>query len=132
MNDTTKPTTAEQAAEYLIEKLQQMADDAMRVAAQQDKSAEGEPNFKRQIGHEESAEFHRALALEIDEVLYRLRTRGTGYPGVPGDAWQDTEDDIWVLCADGQVRMAAGLVDPCDPVVVAEAYGPMTLVGGEA
>lgn len=131
MNDTTIPTAAEQAAEHLIEKLQQMADDAMRVAEQQDKSAEGEVNYKRRIGHEESAEFHRALASEIDEVLYKLRARAAGYSGAPGDAWRDSEDDVWVLCADGQMRMAASLVDPCDPVVVAKSYGPLLPIASE-
>lgn len=131
VSDTTNPTAADQAAEHLIEKLQQMADDAMRVAEQQDKSAEDEANYKRRIGHEESAAFHRALASEIDEVLHKLRARSAGYPGAPGDAWQDNEGDVWVLCADGQMRMVSPLVDSCGSVAVAVAYGPLLPIASE-
>lgn len=68
MSDTN-PTTAEQAAEYLIEKLQKIATDATRVAESQEAAAEGTSNYKRQIGYEESAAFHRALAAEVQRVL---------------------------------------------------------------
>lgn len=125
MNDTTTTAAAEQAAEHLIEKLQQMADDAMRTATSQEAAAFGTRNATRQLKYEESAAFHRALASEVDEVLYKLRARSAGYPGAPGDAWQDNEGDVWVLCADGQMRMASPLVDPRDSVAVADAYGPL-------
>jgi hypothetical protein len=125
----TKPTAAEQAAEHLIEKLQQMHADAMRVAVQQDSAAEREPNFKRQIGYEESAAFHRALASEIDEVLYKLRARTAGYPGVPGDGWRDSEGDVWVLCADDTMRMLYTDPMPWNPDDLPGEYGPMEPAG---
>jgi len=125
----TKPTAAEQAAEHLIEKLQQIHADAVHIAAQQDSAAEREPNLKRRIGHEESAAFHRALASGIDEVLYKLRARVAGYPGVPGDGWRDSEGDVWVLCADGMMRMLYTDPMPWDPEGLPGEYGPMEPVG---
>lgn len=124
----TKPAT-EQAAEHLIEKLQQMHTDAMRVATTQAAAAEGTNSYKRQIGYEESAEFHRALASEIDEVLYKLRARAAGYPGAPGDGWQDNEGDVWVLCADGMMRLLDNETTPRNPDDLASEYGPMEAVG---
>lgn len=131
MNDTTKPAAAEQAAEHLIEKLQQMHADAMRVAESRDAAAEGTNNYTRQIGYEESAAFHRALASEIDEVLYTLRARTDGYPGIYGTGWQDNEGDVWVLCADGMMRLLDDETTPRDPDDLAGEYGPMEPVGHE-
>ena len=125
----TKPTAAEQAAEYLIEKLQQMHADAMRVVTSQEAAAEGANNYKRQIGYEESAAFHRALASQIDEVLHKLRARTAGYPGIPGDRWRDGEGDTWVLCADGMMRMLYTDPMPWDPEGLPGEYGPMEPVG---
>jgi len=124
-----KPTAAEQAAEHLIEKLQKMHADAMRVATSQEAAAEGTNSYKRQIGHEESAAFHRALASEIDKVLYKLRARADGYPGVPGDGWRDSEGDVWVLCADGMMRMLYTDPMPWDPEGLPGEYGPMEPAG---
>lgn len=72
MNDL-KPTAAEQAADHLIETLEKMAADATRVAQQQDKAAENKPNFKRRVGHEESAAFHWAMTALIPKVVATIR-----------------------------------------------------------
>lgn len=73
MNDTTNPAAAEQAAEHLVEKLQQMADDAMRTATSQEAAAFGTRNATRQLRYEESAAFHRALAEQAGREVERLR-----------------------------------------------------------
>jgi len=132
MMTDTRPTAAKQAAEHLIETLQKMHADAMHIATCQDAAAEGANSYKRQIGHEESAEFHRALASQVDEVLYKLHARAAGYPGVPGDGWRDSEGDVWVLCADGMMRMLYTDPLPWDPECLPGEYGPMEPVGWTA
>ena len=47
------------------------------------------------------------------------------YPGRPGDGWSDCEGDIWVHCADGQMRLINEAEEPEDPAELNERFGPM-------
>lgn len=68
-----KPTAAEQAADHLIEMLERMASDATRTAESQEAAAAGTNSYKRQIGYEEAADFHRALAALLPQVVATIR-----------------------------------------------------------
>ena len=50
------------------------------------------------------------------------------YPGQPGDRWRDSEADLWVLCADGQMRMLDEMTDPEGPAGLVANFGPMESV----
>lgn len=49
------------------------------------------------------------------------------FPGVPGSMWLDTENDLWVHCADGRMRLAHTNLAPGEADA---SYGPMRRVGG--
>lgn len=131
MTDATKPTATEQATAYLIEKLQQMASEATSTATKQEAAAWGTRNHTRQLRYEESAEFHRALAAQINKELAHLRW-ASGFPGTPGSFWSDDADGgLWIHGADGRMWLLNELEEPDDPAELSSRFGPMTQVGGE-
>ncbi|ACU71903.1 hypothetical protein Caci_2994 [Catenulispora acidiphila DSM 44928] len=132
MTDTTTPTAAEQAAAHLIEKLERMANNSVSLATYFENAAKATRSREWISKHKESAEFHRAFASQVDEVLYRLITQAGGYPGIPGDGWRDNEGDVWVLCADNMLRLLDDETTSRDPDDLAGEYGPMEPVGSES
>jgi hypothetical protein len=123
----------QEAVEHLVSKLGKMADDANRVAERQEAVAQDTPNYTRRVGHEQSAEFNRALAAVIRHSAGILQNNLPGalpgFPGPPGTVWNDVDGDRWVMCEDGYFRLFGrnGIVKPDE---VAKLYGPMTPVGG--
>lgn len=67
MNDRTAAETA--AIEHIFTTLNQQIAGANRVAESQEAAAEKEPKYSRREGHRESAEFHRALAVRLGDVV---------------------------------------------------------------
>lgn len=51
------------------------------------------------------------------------------FPGVPGSRWHDKDGDMWILGDDRRMHAANCSLDPNE---AAQAYGPMTRVGGES
>ena len=121
------------AVEHLMSQLNKMIEDSERVASSQEAAAEGTHSYKRRLGYEESAEFHRAFAAvvrqAIDAVQNNVPGAMPGFPGAAGTRRSDADGDRWIMCEDGHFRLLNhnGAVRPDE---VAKLYGPMTLVGG--
>lgn len=121
------------AVEHLLLKLKQMGDEADGIASGQEAAAEGTSNYKRRLGHEESAEFHRALAEVVQQAIVAVQNNVPGampgFPGAAGAVWRDADGDSWTLCDDGRFRLWGG-GNGVEPAEVARKYGPMTVAGG--
>lgn len=54
---------------------------------------------------------------------------GQTFPCVPGSMWRDANDDLWVLCADGRMRMLADDVGAQSPTGLEDNCGPLRTFG---
>jgi ligand-binding sensor domain-containing protein len=52
-----------------------------------------------------------------------------GYPGKPGDMFQDQDGGVYVHCADGRLRYVDASEDPYTPAELDDERGPLLKLG---
>ena len=123
-------TSADSAAiEHIFTTLAQQIADANRMAKSHEASAKGALAFSRGEKYRESAEFHRALAARLGDVVEVAKAKfaeaAAAFPGDPGALWHDADGDLWVHCADGQMRLVTETEEPDSPAELERHAGPM-------
>lgn len=109
------------AREAVVRHLRSHADHQRYLAARH----EGCPDAGCPAIYVNAAELLRQLADAVEGGLL-AQPGDEDFPGASGSLWRDTDGDLWVHCADRQMRLITETEEPDSPAGLECHAGPMT------